>query len=145
MDALTLARVQFAVTAGFHFLFPPISIGLGWLLVIAEWHGWRGRDPVWEAVGKFFGKLFAITFAVGGATGIVMEFQFGTNWASYARFVGDIFGAPLAAEGLFAFFLESTFLGVYLWGRGRVSARLHWLSALLTAFGATLSALWIIV
>jgi cytochrome d ubiquinol oxidase subunit I len=145
MDALTLARVQFAVTAGFHFLFPPISIGLGWLLVVAEWYGWKGRDPVWEAVGKFFGKLFAITFAVGVATGIVMEFQFGTNWASYSRFVGDIFGAPLAAEGLFAFFLESTFLGVYLWGRGRVSRRLHWLSALLTAFGATLSALWIII
>jgi cytochrome d ubiquinol oxidase subunit I len=145
MDALTLARVQFAVTAGFHFLFPPISIGLGWLLVIAEWFGWRNQDRVWEAVGKFFGKLFAITFAVGVATGIVMEFQFGTNWASYSRFVGDIFGAPLAAEGLFAFFLESTFLGVYLWGRGRVSPRLHWISALLTAFGATLSALWIII
>jgi cytochrome bd ubiquinol oxidase subunit I len=145
MDALTLARVQFAVTAGFHFIFPPISIGLGWILVIAEWFAWKKRDAGYDAVARFFATLFAITFAVGVATGIVMEFQFGTNWAAYSRFVGDIFGAPLAAEGVFAFFLESTFLGVYLWGRGRVSRRLHWFSALMVAFGATLSALWIII
>jgi cytochrome bd ubiquinol oxidase subunit I len=145
MDALTLARVQFAVTAGFHYLFPPISIGLGWLLVIAEWFAWKRQDAAYEAVGKLFGKLFAVTFAVGVATGIVMEFQFGTNWSAYSKFVGDVFGAPLAAEGLFAFFLESTFLGVYLWGRGRVSRRLHWFSALMVAVGATLSALWIII
>ncbi len=145
MDALGLARLQFAFTAGFHFLFPPISIGLAWLLVISEWFGWRRQDAVYEAVGKFFGRLFAITFAVGVATGIVMEFQFGTNWSAYSKFVGDIFGAPLAAEGVFAFFLESTFLGIYLWGRGRVSRGLHWFSSLMVAFGATLSALWIII
>ncbi len=145
MDALTLARIQFAVTAGFHFIFPPISIGLGWLLVLAEWFGWRKQDADYVQVGRFFGKLFAITFAVGVATGIVMEFQFGTNWAQYSRFVGDIFGAPLAAEGVFAFFLESTFLGVYLFGRDRVSKGLHWFSSLMVAVGATLSAFWIIV
>ncbi len=145
MDALTLARIQFAVTAGFHFLFPPITIGLGWLLVVAEGYAWKRKDPVYEQVGKLFGKLFAITFAAGVATGIVMEFQFGTNWASYSRFVGDIFGAPLAAEGVFAFFLESTFLGLYLFGRGRLSRGMHWFSALMVAVGATLSAFWIIV
>ena len=145
MDALTLARIQFAVTAGFHFIFPPISIGLSWLLVISEWFAWKKADLVYAAVAKFFSKLFAITFAVGVATGIVMEFQFGTNWAAYSRFVGDIFGAPLAAEGVFAFFLESTFLGVYLFGRERVSQRVHWFSALMVAVGATLSAFWIIV
>jgi cytochrome d ubiquinol oxidase subunit I len=145
MDALTLARLQFAVTAGFHFIFPPVTIGLGWLLVLAEWFGWRHRDAVYVEVARFFGKLFAITFAVGVATGIVMEFQFGTNWSAYSKFVGDIFGAPLAAEGVFAFFLESTFLGLYLWGRGRVSKGLHWFSALMVAVGATLSAFWIIV
>ena len=145
MEALTLARIQFAFTAGFHFLFPPISIGLAWLLVLAEWFGWRKADAEYVQVGTFFGKLFAITFAVGVATGIVMEFQFGTNWAAYSRFVGDIFGAPLAAEGVFAFFLESTFLGVYLFGRDRVSKGVHWFSALMVAVGATLSAFWIIV
>jgi cytochrome d ubiquinol oxidase subunit I len=145
MDALTLARIQFAVTAGFHFIFPPISIGLGWLLVISEWFAWKKRDLVYAEVARFFSRLFAITFAAGVATGIVMEFQFGTNWAAYSRFVGDIFGAPLAAEGVFAFFLESTFLGVYLFGRERVSPRAHWFSALMVAVGATLSAFWIIV
>ncbi|BDG10335.1 cytochrome ubiquinol oxidase subunit I [Anaeromyxobacter paludicola] len=145
MDALMLARIQFAVTIGFHFIFPPISIGLGWMLVAAEWLGWKKNDPDFVRVGKFFGKLFAVNFAVGVATGIVMEFQFGTNWAQYSKYVGDIFGAPLAAEGVFAFFLESTFLGLYLYGRGRVSKALHWFSALMVAVGATLSAFWIIV
>ena len=145
MDALMLARIQFAFTIGFHFIFPPISIGLAWMLVAAEWLGWKKSDPDYVRVGKFFGKLFAVNFAVGVATGIVMEFQFGTNWAQYSKFVGDIFGAPLAAEGIFAFFLESTFLGLYLYGRGRVSKGLHWFSALMVAVGATLSAFWIIV
>ncbi len=145
MDALMLARVQFAVTIGFHFIFPPLTIGLSWALVLAEWFGWRRNDPIWTSVGKLFGKLFAISFAVGVATGIVMEFQFGTNWAPYSKFVGDIFGAPLAAEGVFAFFLESGFLGLYLFGRGRVSKRMHWFSALMVAVGSTLSAFWIIV
>jgi cytochrome bd ubiquinol oxidase subunit I len=145
MDPVLLARIQFAVTIGFHFLFPPISIGLAWLLVIVEYLGWKRADEVWVSAGMFFGKLFALTFAVGVATGIVMEFQFGTNWAAYSRFVGDIFGAPLAAEGVLAFFLESGFLGLYLFGRGRVSKRTHWISSLMVALGATLSAFWIIV
>ena len=96
-------------------------------------------------IAKFFGKILALTFAVGVATGIVMEFQFGTNWAEYSKFVGDIFGAPLAAEGVFAFFLESGFLGLYLFGRDRVSKGVHWFSALMVAVGATISAFWIIV
>ena len=96
MDALLLARLQFAFTIGFHFLFPPISIGLSWLLVIMEGLGWLRKDEVYIRMGKFFGKLLALTFAVGVATGIVMEFQFGTNWAVYSKFVGDIFGAPLS-------------------------------------------------
>ncbi len=145
MDPTLLARIQFAETVGFHFLFPPISIGLAWLLVIIERRAWKTGDPVWERAGRFFGKLFALNFAVGVATGIVMEFQFGTNWADYSRFVGDIFGAPLAAEGVFAFFLESGFLGLYLFGRGRVSRGWHWFSILMVAVGATLSAFWIIV
>ncbi len=144
-DALFLSRIQFAITIGFHFLFPPLSIGLAWLLVIVEWKGWRAGDAAWVALGKFFGKLFALTFAVGVATGIVMEFQFGTNWAEYSKFVGDIFGAPLAAEGVFAFFMESAFLGLYLFGREKVSKRVHWFSILMVAIGATISAFWIIV
>jgi cytochrome bd ubiquinol oxidase subunit I len=145
MDALFLARLQFAITIGFHFLFPPISIGLAWLLVIMEGLGWRRNDDLYVRMGKFFGKLLALTFAIGVATGIVMEFQFGTNWAVYSKFVGDIFGAPLAAEGIFAFFLESGFLGLYLFGRNKVSKAVHWFSILMVAIGATISAFWIIV
>lgn len=145
MDPVLLARLQFAMTIGFHFLFPPISIGLGWLLVVVEGMAWRTGDPLWERMGRFFAKLLGLTFALGVATGIVMEFQFGTNWASYSRFVGDIFGAPLAAEAIFAFFLESAFLGVYLLGRGRVSRGVHWFSILMVAVGSTLSAFWILV
>ncbi|MBC8214473.1 MAG: cytochrome ubiquinol oxidase subunit I [Candidatus Marinimicrobia bacterium] len=140
-----LARIQFALTIGFHFLFPPISIGLAWILVIFETKGWRNNDESYIRIAKFFGKLLALTFAVGVATGIVMEFQFGTNWAEYSKFVGDIFGAPLAAEGVFAFFLESSFLGLYLFGRNRVSKGVHWFSGLMVAVGATISAFWIIV
>jgi cytochrome d ubiquinol oxidase subunit I len=145
MDALLLARLQFALTVGFHFLFPPITIGLAWLLVVVETLGWVKKDDIYVRIGKFFGKILGLTFAVGVATGIVMEFQFGTNWAEYSKFVGDIFGAPLAAEGVFAFFLESGFLGLYLFGRGRVSKGVHWFSALMVAVGATISAFWIIV
>ena len=145
MDALLLARLQFALTIGFHFLFPPISIGLAWLLVIMEGLGWRRKDEMYIRMGKFFGKLLALTFAMGVATGIVMEFQFGTNWAVYSKFVGDIFGAPLAAEGIFAFFLESGFLGLYIFGRNKVSKGVHWFSILMVAVGATISAFWIIV
>ena len=145
MDALFLARLQFAVTVGFHFIFPPISIGLAWMVVVAEWLGWKKDDAEYRKLALLLGKLLAITFAVGVATGIVMEFQFGTNWARYSTFVGDIFGAPLAAEGVFAFFLESTFMGIYLFARNRVSKGVHWFSALMVAVGSTLSAFWIIV
>jgi cytochrome bd ubiquinol oxidase subunit I len=145
MDALLLARLQFAMTIGFHFLFPPITIGLAWLVVIVEGLGWRRKDPVYSRIGAFFGKILGLTFAVGVATGIVMEFQFGTNWAQYSRFVGDIFGAPLAAEGVFAFFLESGFLGLYLFGRERVSRGVHWFAALMVAVGSTISAFWILL
>ncbi|MEW6509667.1 MAG: cytochrome ubiquinol oxidase subunit I [Bacteroidota bacterium] len=145
MDAVLLARLQFALTVGFHFLFPPITIGLAWLLVVVETLGWRKKDEAYVRIGKFFGKILGLTFALGVATGIVMEFQFGMNWEKYSRFVGDIFGAPLAAEGVFAFFLESGFLGLYLFGRGRVSRGVHWFSSLMVAVGATISAFWIIV
>jgi cytochrome d ubiquinol oxidase subunit I len=145
MDQILLARIQFAFTVGFHFLFPPITIGLAWILVIFEYLGWRRDDETYVRLGRFFGKIFGLTFAVGVATGIVMEFEFGTNWSEYSKFVGDIFGAPLAAEGVFAFFLESGFLGLYLFGRQRISKRMHWCSILMVAVGATLSAFWIIV
>ena len=145
MDAVLLARIQFAITIGFHFLFPPITIGLAWLLTIIEGLSWRTKRDVYERAGRFFAKLLALTFAVGVATGIVMEFQFGTNWARYSKFVGDVFGAPLAAEGVFAFFLESGFLGLYLVGRNRISKGFHWFSILMVAVGSTLSAFWIIV
>ncbi|MGA9119953.1 MAG: cytochrome ubiquinol oxidase subunit I [Bacteroidota bacterium] len=145
MDAVLLARLQFAMTIGFHFIFPPITIGLSWLLVLVETLGWKKKNEIYVRMGKFFGKILALTFAVGVATGIVMEFQFGTNWSVYSKFVGDIFGAPLAAEAVFAFFLESTFLGLYIFGRDRISPGAHWFSALMVAVGATISAFWILV
>lgn len=145
MDMLLLSRLQFAMTVGFHFLFPPITIGLGWLILIIESQGLWKKDPDYVRLAMFLAKLLGLTFAVGVASGIVMEFQFGMNWSEYSKFVGDIFGAPLAAEGVFAFFLESTFLGLYLFGRDRVSKGVHWFSALMVAVGSTLSAFWILV
>ncbi|MBN1765172.1 MAG: cytochrome ubiquinol oxidase subunit I [Sedimentisphaerales bacterium] len=145
MDTLLLSRIQFAVTIGFHFLFPPISIGLAWLLVGIEWRGWQASDEVYQRLGRFFARLLGLTFVMGVVTGIVMEFQFGTNWAQYSKFVGDIFGAPLAAEVVFAFFLESGFLGLYLFGGEKVGPRLRWFACLMVAVGATISAFWIIV
>jgi cytochrome d ubiquinol oxidase subunit I len=144
MDALTLSRIQFGVTVGFHFIFPSITIGLAWLVFffMSRWRRSGRADD--GAVARFWSKLLALTFAVGVATGITMEFQFGTNWAPYARFVGDIFGAPLAFEGIFAFFLESTFLAVLVFGWSRVSTRTLWVSSLLVALGATLSAFFIL-
>lgn len=145
MEALTLARIQFALTAGFHYLYPPLTIGLSWILVVFAWKRVRSQEPVWDHLMKFWTGLFAINFAVGVATGIVMEFQFGTNWSQYSKFVGDIFGAPLAAEAIFAFFLESTFLAVLIFGWSRVSKRVHAFAALMVAVGSTLSAFWIVV
>jgi cytochrome d ubiquinol oxidase subunit I len=145
MDPVLLARIQFALTIGFHFIFPPLTIGLSWLIVWIMAKHKKTGDEFYRRMARFWVKLFALSFAVGVATGITMEFQFGTNWAEYSRFVGDIFGAPLAAEGILAFFLESSFLAVLLLGWNRVSARVHRFAAWMVAIGATLSAFWIIV
>jgi cytochrome d ubiquinol oxidase subunit I len=145
MDAVWLARVQFALTVGFHYLFPPLSIGLAWMIFSYQTKFLKTGDAVYRQLARFWLKLFTVTFAIGVATGITMEFQFGTNWAAYSRFVGDIFGAPLAAEGVFAFFLESSFLAILIYGENRVSRKVYWLSSLLVAAGATLSAFWIVV
>jgi cytochrome d ubiquinol oxidase subunit I len=145
MDPVLLARIQFAMTIGFHFIFPPITIGMAWLIFYFMTQYKKTDSEEYAAQVRFWLKLFAITFAVGVATGITMEFQFGTNWAEYSKFVGDIFGAPLAAEGILAFFLESTFMGVLLFGWKRFSKKVLWVSSLLVAAGSTLSAFWIIV
>ncbi len=137
MAAVEMARLQFAVTMCFHFIFPPITIGLGWMLCVTEWLAWRRGDALYAQVGRLFGKLFAITFVAGIATGVVMLFQLGTNWGPYSRFVADIIGGPLGFEGFFAFFLESSFMGLYLFGRGRLSKGLHWLSLFLVTLAAT--------
>lgn len=145
MDVVLLSRLQFSLTIAFHFIFVSINIGLAWLLVLVEALGWRRRDgEVYVGAAKFFGRIFAVTFVMGIATGIVMEFQFGMNWAGYSRFAGDVFGPLLAAEGLLAFFLESSFLGLYLFGRDRVSRGIHGFSILMVAAGSTLSAFWIL-
>ncbi len=145
MDALLLSRIQFALTVGFHYLFPPLSIGLGLFLVIMEGQYLRTKIPLYIKITKFWVKIFALIFALGVASGIVMEFQFGTNWSEYSRFVGDVFGSALAAEGLFAFFLESSFLALLLFGWNRVGPRMHFFSTIMVAFGAHLSAFWIII
>jgi len=145
MDVVALAKLQFAFTVAYHFLFVPLSIGLGLVVVLFERRFYKSGKPQDQAATELWIKIFAATFAIGVATGITMEFAFGTNWATYSRFVGDIFGAPLAAEGLFAFFLESTFLGVLLFGRGRVSNKFYYVSTWLVWLGSMLSALWIII
>ncbi len=145
LDAATLARIQFGFTAGFHFLFPPLTIGTAWIIFFMMTRYRSTGDEVYGRMVRFWLKLFAITFAIGVATGITLEFQFGMNWSEYSRYVGDIFGAPLAAEGIFAFFLESTFVGVLLFGWNRVSKKTLWISSLMVAVGSTLSAFWIIV
>ena len=121
MDVLPLSRLQFAFTAAFHYLYPPLSIGLGVTLVIMEGLWLKTGQPIYHQMARFWTKVFALTFAIGVATGIVMEFEFGTNWATYSRYVGDVFGSALAAEGIFAFFLESGFLAVLLFGWDKVS------------------------
>ncbi|MBF0364227.1 MAG: cytochrome ubiquinol oxidase subunit I [Oligoflexia bacterium] len=152
MSAILLARIQFALTISFHYIFPPLSIGLAWIIFYFLWGNLResrkdnaSSADLYLKSAKYWIKLFTITFAVGVATGITMEFQFGTNWAQYSRFVGDIFGAPLAAEALMAFFLESCFLGILLYGEKRVSPKVYCFSALMVAVGATISAFWIVV
>jgi cytochrome bd ubiquinol oxidase subunit I len=145
LDVVLLSRLQFALTIMFHYLFPPLTIGLGVLLVFMEGAFHITKDKDWERLARFWTKIFAVNFALGVASGIVMEFQFGTNWSTYSRFVGDIFGSALAAEGILAFFLESGFLAVLVFGWDRVSPRMHLLSTILVALGATFSAVWIIV
>jgi cytochrome d ubiquinol oxidase subunit I len=140
-----LSRLQFAVTAMYHFLFVPLTIGMTWILVIMESFYVMTGKTIYKDMTRFWGKLFGINFALGVTTGITMEFQFGTNWAYYSHYVGDIFGAPLAIEGLMAFFLESTFIGLFFFGWDRLSRPKHLLVTLLMAIGTNLSALWILI
>jgi len=142
---LGLSRLQFALTAMFHWLFVPLTIGLGFIIAIMETYYVRTGNEFWKRTTKFWMKIFAINFAIGVATGIILEFQFGTNWSNYSWFVGDIFGAPLAIEGIFAFFLESTFFAIMFFGWNKVSKNVHLLSTWLVAIGTVLSALWILV
>ena len=145
MSVLTLSRFQFALTIGFHYLYPPLSIGLGALLVVIEGLWLKTGKPVYHQMARFWTKVFALTFSIGVATGIVMEFEFGTNWATYSRYVGDVFGSALAAEGIFAFFLESGFLAVLVFGWNKVSRRVHFFATCMVCLGAHFSAIWIVV
>lgn len=145
MDVLALSRIQFGLTAAIHYMYPPLSIGLGLMLVIMEAIWLKTRKPVYHQMARFWTKVFALTFAIGVATGIVMEFEFGTNWAAYSRYVGDVFGSALAAEGIFAFFLESGFLAVLLFGWDRVGPKAHFFSTCMVCLGAHFSAIWIVV
>lgn len=145
MDTEILARVQFALTIMFHYIYPQLSIGLGLFLVIIEGIYLKTKDRFYLDMAKFWTKVFALTFAFGVATGIVMEFEFGTNWATYSRYVGDVFGSALAAEGVFAFFLESGFLAILLFGWDRVGPKMHFFATLMVCLGAHFSAIWIIV
>lgn len=145
MDVEILSRLQFAFTIAFHYIYPPLSIGLGVALVVFEGMYLRTKDKHWEQLTRFWIRIFALIFGIGVATGIVMEFEFGTNWAAYSRYVGDIFGSALAAEGVFAFALESTFLGVLLFGWNKVSPRVHFFSTVMVTLGSMFSAIWIVV
>ncbi len=145
LDPVTLSRLQFAATALYHFLFVPLTLGLCWLLVVFETTYVMTGKEVWKTASKFWGKLFAINFAMGVATGITMEFQFGTNWAYYSHYVGDIFGAPLAIEGLMAFFLESAMVGLVLFGWNKMSKLQHLSATFFMALGTNLSAVWILI
>lgn len=145
MDPITLSRWQFGLTTVYHFLFVPLTLGLSWFVAFFQLRYYQTKDETFRKMTKFWGKLFLINFAIGVVTGIVQEFQFGMNWSEYSRFVGDIFGAPLAVEALMAFFLESTFLGIWIFGEGRVSEKVHLASIWLAALGSNLSALWILL
>jgi cytochrome bd ubiquinol oxidase subunit I len=143
-EALILSRVQFGLNIGFHILFPTITIGLAWLLVYFRVRFERTRDPAWLQSYKLWVKVFALSFAMGVVSGVVMSFQFGTNWPGYMNTVGNIAGPLLAYEVLTAFFLEATFLGVMLFGMNRVAGWVHVMSAIVVAFGTTVSAFWIL-
>jgi cytochrome d ubiquinol oxidase subunit I len=144
-DVFLLSRIQFALTIMFHYLFPPLSIGLGAIMVLMEGTYLRTGNVLYHHMTRFWSRIFAVNFAIGVASGIVMEFQFGTNWARYSRYVGDVFGSALAAEGIFAFFLESGFLAVLVFGWDRVSKRMHFFATLMVALGSLFSAVWIVV
>ncbi|MBW4029650.1 MAG: cytochrome ubiquinol oxidase subunit I [Acidobacteria bacterium] len=144
ISTLSLARWHFGITTVFHYLFVPLTIGLGMLVAVLQTAFYRTKDPAYDRMTKFFGKLFLVNFAIGVVTGIVQEFQFGMDWSRYSTFVGNIFGAPLAIEALLAFFMESTFLGVWIFGRGRVSERIHLMSIWLASLGTILSAAFIV-
>ncbi len=145
MDPVTLARLQFTITCVYHFFFVPLTLGLSILIALMETTYVRTGNELYKRMTKFWGKLFLINFAMGVVTGIVMEFQFGMNWSEYSRFVGDIFGAPLAIEALLAFFLESTFLGIWIFGWDRLSPRMHAATIWMVAIGSNVSALWILI
>ena len=145
MDVEVLSRLQFAFTVAFHYIYPPLSIGLGLVMVVMEGLYLRTGNDAYHRLARFWTKIFALTFGIGVATGIVMEFEFGTNWAVYSRYVGDVFGSALAAEGIFAFALESGFLGVLLFGWNRVSPRVHFIATLGVWLGSMFSAVWIVV
>ena len=144
MDALILARMQFAANITFHILFPTISIALGWTLLFYRWRWLATHDGAWLIAYRFWTKVFALTFALGVVSGITMSFQFGTNWPGFMERVGNIAGPLLGYEVLTAFFLEAGFLGIMLFGHGRVGERVHLLATVLVAFGTTLSAFWIL-
>src|SRR5215510_9837914 len=145
MDLVTLSRLQFALTTIYHWLFVPLTLGLGWFVAFMQTRYYQTKDETWRKMAKFWGKLFLINFAIGVVTGIVQEFQFGMNWSEYSRYVGDIFGAPLAIEALLAFFMESTFLGIWVFGEGKVPEKVHLASIWLVALGSNFSALWILL
>jgi len=145
MDAVLLSRIQFALTVMFHYLFPPLTIGMGAFLVFLEARGLKTGDVRYDQAAKFWTKIFALNFVLGVVSGIVMEFQFGTNWAAYSRYVGDVFGSILASEALFAFFLESSFLALLVFGWDKVSPKVHFFATLMVFIGSVISALWIIV
>jgi cytochrome d ubiquinol oxidase subunit I len=145
MDVVLLSRLQFALTIAFHYIFPPLAIGMSVVMVYLEAQHLRTGEELFEKAAKFWTRIFALNFAVGVASGIVMEFQFGTNWAAYSRFVGDVFGSALAAEGIFAFFLESGFLALLVFGWDRVSARMHLFATVMVAVGSIFSSVWIVV
>ncbi|HBR14051.1 MAG TPA: cytochrome ubiquinol oxidase subunit I [Candidatus Omnitrophica bacterium] len=145
MDLLLLSRIQFALTIAFHYIYPPLSIGLGVILVIMEALYLVTKKPLYLTMAKFWAKIFGLTFAIGVATGVIMEFEFGTNWAAYSRYVGDVFGSALASEGIFAFFLESGFLALLLFGWDKISRPMHFFATLMVCLGAHFSAIWIVV
>jgi cytochrome d ubiquinol oxidase subunit I len=144
MDVEMLSRIQFAFTLTFHYIYPPLSIGLGLALIMMEGMFLKTRNKAWEKLTKFWLKVFALTFALGVGTGIPLQFSLGTNWSRYSRFVGDVFGSVIGAEGFFAFMVEAGFLGVLLFGWNRVSSRVHFFSTIMVALGAHFSAIWIV-